>query len=95
MRCGGASPKIVICEARQRRITKKKSVHRTYTCRVWNTLKERKKERKKDSLFSQQQRYILNVNGIPCNTTEEQMINKLVQWFIKGLKLRGVFSRQF
>jgi hypothetical protein len=46
MRCGGASPKIVICEARQRRITKKKSVHRTYTCRVWNTLKERKKERK-------------------------------------------------
>jgi hypothetical protein len=31
----------------------------------------KKKERKKDSLFSQQQRYIHNVNDIPCYTTDK------------------------
>jgi hypothetical protein len=35
---GEASPKILICEARPRRITKRKSVYCTYTCRVSNTL---------------------------------------------------------
>jgi hypothetical protein len=34
----GASPKILICETRPRRITRRKIVQCTYTCWVWNTL---------------------------------------------------------
>ncbi len=37
-RLRGSSPKIIICEVRPRKITRRRIVHRTYTCRVWNTL---------------------------------------------------------
>ena len=38
MEYGGASPKVLICVSRPRRKSKRMSVHRTYTWRVWNTL---------------------------------------------------------